>query len=65
MVAGRLIPQSRSMSRTLAGGVTEAFRAMVDHAVVRDAPDGKYEVDVVGPLSALTGKTLPDGGKRW
>ncbi|WP_160115809.1 hypothetical protein [Bosea lathyri] len=53
------------MSRTLAGGVTEAFRAMVDHAVVRDAPDGKYEVDVVGPLSALTGKTLPDGGKRW
>lgn len=62
-VAARLASAATLADDPLERGVIEAFRAMVDHVVVRDAADGAYEVDVVGPLSALTGEKLPDGGK--
>jgi hypothetical protein len=41
----------------------DAFRAMVGHIVVRHGDDGQYQVDVVGPLSTLTGDRYPEVGE--
>ena len=46
--------------------VIETFRALVDHVVVYDTPDGGVKVEVVGRLTALLGQpagdTLGGGG---
>ncbi|WP_192644754.1 recombinase family protein [Bosea sp. OAE506] len=44
--------------------LVDAFRATISRIVVRDTADGGYSVDVVGPISALTGERAPDVGVR-
>ncbi|PZU95640.1 MAG: recombinase family protein [Chelatococcus sp.] len=63
VLADRLRDAALDLSAPKEVAVVEAFRAMIDHIVVSDGADGKYVVEVVGPLSALTGDALPDGGK--
>ncbi len=47
--------------------VIEAFRALVDHIVVHDVPDGGVKAEVIGRLTALLGQPAGDtfGGWRW
>jgi DNA invertase Pin-like site-specific DNA recombinase len=40
--------------------IVDAFRALVDHVIVHDKPDGGVEVEVVGRLSALVGQPAGD-----
>ena len=62
VLAERLRTASDLASDRVEGKVIDAFRAMIDHIVVRHGDDGQYLVDVVGPLSALTGDRYPEVG---
>ena len=65
IVARRISTAASLADGPLERAVIDAFRAMISRVVVTNRDDGKYGVDVIGPLSGLTGAALPDRVERW
>ena len=64
VLAARLRSATDLLDLPHEGKVVDAFRATISRIVVRDTEEGGYLVEVVGPLSALTGERAPDVGVR-
>ena len=62
IVAARLATAATLADDPLERAVVEAFRAMISRVVITNRDDEKYGVEVIGPLSGLTGAALPDRG---